>query len=95
MPVFVGLSWALNIWAVGGLALIFGKNMSQAFVKNQTFDPEDPQALSHRGDTFRADCDYDKAIKCYNKAIEKDPNLAQAHHGKGIVLASRVTSRML
>lgn len=89
MPVFLTLSWVLNIWSIGGLALIFGKNMSQAFVKNQTFDPEDPQALCHRGDTFRAKCNYDKAIKCYNKSIEKDPNLAQAHHGKGIALACR------
>jgi tetratricopeptide (TPR) repeat protein/uncharacterized protein (DUF362 family) len=87
MPVFVSLSWALNIWAVGGLALIFGKNMSQSFVKDQTFDPEDPQALSHRGDTFRAKCDYDEAIKFYDKAIEKNPNLAEAYHGKGMALA--------
>ena len=89
MPVFVGLSWALNIWAVGGLALIFGKNMSQSFVKDQTFDPEDPQALSHRGDTFRADCNYDEAIKFYDKAIDKNSKLAEAYHGKGMALAGQ------
>ena len=89
IPIFVGLSWALNIWAVGGLALMFDKNMSQAFVKDQTFDPEDPQALSHRGDTFRANCDYKEAIKFYDKAIEKNPKLAEAYHGKGMALASQ------
>jgi tetratricopeptide (TPR) repeat protein len=89
IPVFVSLSWALNVWAVGGLALIFGKNMSQSFVKDQTFDPEDPQALSHRGDTFRADCNYDEALKFYDKAIEKNPKLAEAYQGKGMALAGQ------
>ena len=69
MPIFVSLSWALNAWAACGLALLFRLNMSQAFVRDATFDPNDPQAHIHKGDDRRKEHKYDKALACYEKAI--------------------------
>jgi uncharacterized protein (DUF362 family)/tetratricopeptide (TPR) repeat protein len=70
MPIFVSLSWALNAWAACGLALLFRMNMSRAFVRDATFDPNDPQAYIHRGDDRGKEHNYDKALTCYEKAIE-------------------------
>jgi tetratricopeptide (TPR) repeat protein len=70
MPIFVGLSWALNAWAACGLALLFRMNMSRAFVRDAAFDPNDPQAYLHRGDECRKEKKYGKAITCYDKAID-------------------------
>jgi len=70
MPIFVSLSWALNVWAACGLALLFRMNMSRAFVRDATFDPNDPQAYIHRGDDCRRKHKYPKALTCYEKAIE-------------------------
>jgi len=87
MPIFVSLSWALNAWAACGLALLFRMNLSQAFVKDATFDPNDPQAHIHRGDDQRTEYKYDQALTCYNKAIlmlnsqhEIDESSAEYYH---------------
>jgi uncharacterized protein (DUF362 family)/tetratricopeptide (TPR) repeat protein len=86
MPIFVSLSWALNAWAACGLALLFRLNMSKAFVRDATFDPNDPQAYIHRGDDRRKEYKYDKALSCYDKAIlmlsqhEVDESIEEYYH---------------
>lgn len=70
MPMFVPFTWALNAWAACGLALIFGMNMREAFVKDEVFDAKDPQAWNRKGDSLLKEGAYDKAIEHYDKAID-------------------------
>ncbi len=69
LPIFVSLSWALNTWAACGLALIFGIDMSKAFVKDETFDSKDPRAVVRKGKSLAEEGEYGAAIAHYENAI--------------------------
>ena len=69
LPIFVSLSWALNTWAACGLALIFGIDMSKAFVNDEIFDCKDPRAVVRKGESLAEEGEYDAAIEQYEKAI--------------------------
>jgi len=89
LPVFVSFTWALNIWAACGLAMILGANISDAFVDpKEAFDRGDRHDCNNKGNALKDQGKCDEAIEYYEKAIEIDPQFAKAWHGKGTALAS-------
>lgn len=75
LPMFIGLTWALNTWAACGLAQIFGINLYEAFVKDDAFDASDPVACRCEGDSMLARGKCEEAIKHYDNAINILSNL--------------------
>lgn len=69
IPIFVSLSWALNVWAACGLAQVFGVDMGRAFVWDDSLERIDPMAVVRRGNAMAAEGEYDKAIEQYDNAI--------------------------
>jgi tetratricopeptide (TPR) repeat protein len=49
----------------------------------------DPNSIVKEGDEHFLHEEYDKAIECYNRAIEADPNLVDAWHKKGNALYNK------
>jgi len=69
MPVFVSLSWALNVWAACGLARVLGADMGRAFIWDTSLDRIDPMAIVRKGNALALEGEYEKAIEQYNIAI--------------------------
>ncbi len=51
--------------------------------------PDDPNALVVQGTIFGSRGSFEEAMECFNRAIEIDPNLADAWYNKGIVLINQ------
>ncbi|HWQ19089.1 MAG TPA: tetratricopeptide repeat protein [Methanotrichaceae archaeon] len=89
MPIFVSFTWALNIWAACGLAMILGADISDAFVDTEeAFDKGDRYDWCNKGNALKDQDRYYEAIESYEKAIEIDPQFVKAWYGKGTALAS-------
>jgi tetratricopeptide (TPR) repeat protein len=63
-----------------------GKIMPQDNFLNQDKNPRDAQAWVNQGLLFRRQNNLQKAIECYNKALELNPNCDEAWHNKGIAI---------
>jgi tetratricopeptide (TPR) repeat protein len=61
---------------------IFGPDLDEP-----SLDTDDVDALVSQGIDFYFMDEKDKALKCFNRAIEVDPNFAEAWRFKGIVLS--------
>lgn len=59
--------------------------LSEAIGKN----PEDKYPWYHKGNVQLKLGDYNDAERCYNRALEIDPNFAEAHNAKAIVFSYR------
>ena len=55
---------------------------------NSAFKPDDANAYCDKGKSLDELGRYDEAIKCYDKAIELEPDDFVAHHKKGLALAN-------
>ena len=85
LPIFLSFHWALNTWAVGGLALLFGINISEAFPESAKVS--DPRFWINKADELITMGRHQKALDAYERAIEIDPQLADAWCGKGSAFA--------
>ena len=81
VPIFLLLHWALNVYAVGGIALLAGINIKDAFP--ESVKDSDPRYWCHEGDELIIKGRYQKALEAYEKAIQICPSIADAWCGKG------------